>query len=127
MLPKASEDDNNNIWARIAKEGAKFNIGMVYSTQEPSSLQTNILKNTENWFIAHLNNTDETKQISKFNDFADFTSSIINVAEAGLIKVRTRSSYYTIPVHMDLFKAPLALQNEEGQDNNGVSNEHNDQ
>ena len=126
LLPKASEDDSNNIWARIAKEGAKFNIGMVYSTQEPSSLQTNILKNTENWFIAHLNNTDETNQISKFNDFDDFTSSIINVAEAGLIKVRTRSSYYTIPVHMDLFKAPPAPQNVEGQGTNGDSNTRND-
>ena len=116
LLPKASEDDSNNIWARIAKEGAKFNIGMVYSTQEPSSLQTNILKNTENWFIAHLNNTDETKQVSKFNDFDDFTSSIINVAEAGLIKVRTRSSYYTIPVHMDLFEAPTAPENVDNQE-----------
>ena len=126
LLPKASEDDSNNIWARIAKEGAKFNIGMVYSTQEPSSLQTNILKNTENWFIAHLNNTDETNQISKFNDFDDFTGSIINVAEAGLIKVRTRSSYYTIPVHMDLFKAPLASQNAEDRGTNSDSNTHND-
>ena len=108
LLPRAGEDDNTKIWARIAKEGAKFNIGMVYSTQEPSSIQTNILKNTENWFIAHLNNTDETNQIRKFNDFDDFTTSIINVAEAGLIKVRTRSSYYTVPVHMDLFIAPPA-------------------
>ena len=115
LLPRASEDDNSNIWARIAKEGAKFNIGMVYSTQEPSSLQTNILKNTENWFIAHLNNTDETNQIRKFNDFNDFTNSIINVAEAGLIKVRTRSSYYTIPVQMDLFEAPPAPQKNNGQ------------
>ena len=113
LLPRASEDDNSNIWARIAKEGAKFNIGMVYSTQEPSSLQPNILKNTENWFIAHLNNTDETNQIRKFNDFDDFTNSIINVAEAGLIKVRTRSSYYTIPVQMDLFTAPPAPQQED--------------
>ena len=108
LLPRSSEDDNTNIWARIAKEGAKFNIGLVYSTQEPSSIQTNILKNTENWFIAHLNNTDETNQISKFNDFKDFASSIINVSEAGLIKMRTRSSYFTIPVQMDEFKAPTA-------------------
>ncbi len=108
LLPKSGEDDNTNIWARIAKEGAKFNIGLVYSTQEPSSIQTNILKNTENWFIAHLNNTDETNQLSKFNDFKDFASSIINVSEAGLIKMRTRSSYFTIPVQMDEFKAPAA-------------------
>lgn len=117
LLPRASEDDNSNIWARIAKEGAKFNIGMVYSTQEPSSLQPNILKNTENWFIAHLNNTDETNQIRKFNDFDDFTSSIINVAEAGLIKIRTRSSYYTIPVQMDMFTAPPAPPQEDDQVN----------
>ena len=108
LLPKSGEDDNTNIWARIAKEGAKFNIGLVYSTQEPSSIQTNILKNTENWFIAHLNNTDETNQLNKFNDFKDFARSIINVSEAGLIKMRTRSGYFTIPVQMDEFKAPPA-------------------
>lgn len=105
LLPRANEDDTT-IWTRLAKEGAKFNIGMVYSTQEPSSIQTNILKNTENWFIAHLNNTDETNQIRKFNDFDDFTASIVNVAEPGFLKVRTRSSYFTVPVQMDLFVAP---------------------
>ena len=108
LLPRASEDDDTNIWARIAKEGAKFNIGMVYSTQEPSSIQANILKNTENWFIAHLNNTDETNQISKFNDFKDFAGSIMNVGEQGLVKMRTQSSYFTIPVQIDEFTAPRA-------------------
>ena len=105
LLPRSSEDDNTNIWARIAKEGAKFNIGMVYSTQEPSSIQANILKNTENWFIAHLNNTDETNQISKFNDFKDFAAGIMNVSEKGLMKMRTQSSYFTIPVQIDEFRA----------------------
>ncbi len=108
LLPKSSEDDNTNIWAVVAKEGAKFNMGMVYSTQEPSSLQTNILKNTENWFIGHLNNTDETNQLSKFYDFRDFASSMINVSEAGLTKVKTKSRYYTIPVQIDEFEAPTA-------------------
>lgn len=105
LLPEASENDNSNIWARLAKEGAKFNIGMVYSTQEPSSLQRNILTNTENWFIAHLSSTDETSQIRKYKDFADFTESIINVSEPGFLKVRTRSRHYTVPVQMDLFRA----------------------
>ena len=106
LLPAAKEDDSSNIWARLAKEGAKFNIGMVYSTQEPSSLQRNILTNTENWFIAHLSSTDETNQIKKYKDFSDFTESIVNVAEPGLLRVRTRSRHYTIPVQMDMFIAP---------------------
>ena len=105
LLPEASENDNDNIWARLAKEGAKFNIGMVYSTQEPSSLQRNILTNTENWFIAHLSSTDETNQIRKYKDFSDFAESIINVAEPGFLKVRTHSRHYTVPVQMDLFRA----------------------
>ena len=106
LLPKGSEEDATNIWARLAKEGAKFNIGMVYSTQEPSSIQTNILKNTENWFIAHLNNTDETRQLDKYNDFSDFTPSVIKVNEVGFLRVRTLSSPYTLPVQIQKFTAP---------------------
>ena len=106
LLPKGSEEDVTNIWARLAKEGAKFNIGMVYSTQEPSSIQTNILKNTENWFIAHLNNTDETRQLDKYNDFSDFTPGVIKVNEVGFLRVRTLSSPYTLPVQIQKFAAP---------------------
>lgn len=106
LLPKGSEQDTKNIWARTAKEGAKFNIGLVYSTQEPSSVQTNILQNTENWFIAHLNSTAETRVLDQYNDFEDFTASIRQVKEAGFLRVRMMSSPYTVPVQIDLFAAP---------------------
>lgn len=107
LLPRDSSD-MSSIWVRSAKEGAKFNIGIVYSTQEPSSVHANILKNTENWFITHLNNTDETRQIAKFNDFADFTDGIVAVNEPGYVKMRTRSSRFTVPVQIDVFNAPTA-------------------
>lgn len=103
-------DDMSSVWVRTAKEGAKFNIGLVYSTQEPSTVQANILKNTENWFIAHLNNTDETRQLAKFNDFSDFTESIINVNEPGYLKMRTRSNRFTLPVQIDMFEAPSSAE-----------------
>ena len=107
LLPRDSSD-MSSIWVRSAKEGAKFNIGIAYSTQEPSSVHANILKNTENWFITHLNNTDETRQIAKFNDFADFTDGIISVNEPGYVKMRTRSSRFTVSVQIDVFDAPTA-------------------
>ena len=108
VLPRGSEDDTRNIWARTAKEGAKFNIGLVYSTQEPSSVQRNILRNTENWFLSHLNSRGETSELDQYNDFADFTAGIRRVKEVGFLKVRTMSSPYTLPVQIDRFTAPPA-------------------
>ena len=115
LLPRGNEKDNTTIWPRIAKEGAKFNIGLVYSTQEPSSVQTNILTNTENWFLSYLNSTDETRQLDKHNDFADFTPSIRRTNEPGFVRVRTHSNPYTLAVQIHRFNPPVQSQNGNGR------------
>ena len=118
LLPRGNEKDNTAIWPRIAKEGAKFNIGLVYSTQEPSSVQTNILTNTENWFLSYLNSTDETRQLDKHNDFADFTPSIRKTNEPGFVRVRTHSNPYTLPVQIHRFNPPGQSPNGSGRPQN---------
>ncbi|MCY4136987.1 MAG: hypothetical protein OXF56_01815, partial [Rhodobacteraceae bacterium] len=106
LLPAAGgKDELKSIWARTAKEGSKYNVGMVLATQEPSSVMPAILKNTDNWFVAHLNNADEVRTLSKFYDFDDYAYQIKTITDPGFVRMRTLSNPFTIPVQVDLFKA----------------------
>jgi DNA helicase HerA-like ATPase len=112
LFPIKEEKDLTDVYNRLAKEGAKLQLGMVYTTQEVSSISSNILKNTQNWFIAHLNNEDELKELKKYYDFSDFITSLLKFSagnDKGFVRMKTYTNPFVVPVQIDRFLANRGL------------------
>ena len=108
LLPRANASDNlGTVWARSAKEGSKLNLGMVLATQAPSSIMPEILNETDNWILAHLNSKRERNVIGDYEDFEDFLDQIGQVSEPGFVRMRSLSLAYTVPVQLRRFRLEL--------------------
>ncbi len=96
-------DPGEDPYVRLAKEAAKYDIGMTYATQEVTGVDRRVLSNTANWVVTHLNNSNETKELSKFYNFEDFDRLIRKADEAGFARVKTLTGNYIVPAQIDLF------------------------
>jgi DNA helicase HerA-like ATPase len=105
LFPRKDNPDLTLIYNRLAKEGAKLHLGLIYATQEVSSISANVLKNTQNWFVSHLNNQDELREIAKYYDFEDFVESLRRTTDKGFVRMKTYSNAFVVPVQVDRFTA----------------------
>lgn len=95
--------DRRSPWVTLAKEAAKLRIGLVYATQEPTSVDPEIRNNTANWIVTRLNNREELSLLGKYEDFEDFLASIQRTEEIGFARVKTASTPLTVAVQIDKF------------------------
>lgn len=105
LFPKRDDKDLSQIYNRVAKDGAKMRLGLAYATQEPSSISSNVLKNTQNWFVSHLNNSDEIREVEKCYDLGDFSDGLRRAPDRGFIRMKTYSNSFIVPVQIDRFVA----------------------
>jgi DNA helicase HerA-like ATPase len=100
------DKDLTGVYARFAKEGAKFHIGMVYSTQSPSTINKELLAQTENFFVAHLSSQDETRSLSRVQvAFSGIEEDILRAKTPGYMRILTMSHRFVIPTQAKKFEA----------------------
>lgn len=105
LFPPDSKD-LTGVYARFAKEGAKFHIGMVYSTQSPSTINKELLAQTENFFVGHLSSQDETKSLSRVQvAFAGVEDDILCAKTPGYMRMLTMSHRFVVPTQAFRFEA----------------------
>ena len=124
-LFRRDDHDLTSVYNRLAKEGAKFRIGMVYATQSMTTLSPDLLKNSENFFIAHLSDDREIRELTNRYEFKDLGLDIQRSKTKGFVRLITLSHRYALPVQIRRFGGPLpADRRHEGPGTDASGNGH---
>jgi DNA helicase HerA-like ATPase len=106
LFPR-KEEEITKIYSRFAKEGAKYHIGMVYSTQSPTTVYKDLLAQTENFFVAHLSSQEEVNALAKLNvAYEGLKDDILQAKTVGYVRMLTRSHRFVVPVQAGRFTPP---------------------
>ena len=97
------DTDLNSIYNLLAKEGAKLNIAMVYSTQSMTTVSPDLIKNTDNFLIAHLDDDREAREVARKYAFRDIADDVQRIQSKGFVRMITRSHRFALPVQIHLF------------------------
>jgi hypothetical protein len=109
-LFRADDKDINGVYNRLAKEGAKFHVGMVYATQSMTTLSPDLRKNTENFIVAHLNDDREIRELTQRYEFRDVGEDVMRARTKGYVRMITDSHRFVLPVRIRRFGADQPAQ-----------------
>jgi DNA helicase HerA-like ATPase len=101
-------EESTKIYRRFAKEGAKYHIGMVYSTQSPTTISPDLLAQTENFFVAHLASQDDVNRLSRLNiAYESLKDDILRAKTVGYIRMLTKSHRFVVSMQALKFSPPV--------------------
>jgi len=99
-----------DIYSRFAKEGAKYNIGIVYSTQSPLTINNDLLSQTENFFIGHLSSRLDTSRLSETQyAFSHVEDQILRQRCPGFLHILTFSHRFVVPVQANRYSSDTSV------------------
>lgn len=104
----------SGIYERLAKEGRKFHIGLVYVTQQPSAIDETITSQTENIIAMHMSNGADTGMLNRIKDkFDDLTCKFLkDEAQQGLAYLYAEPHQpFVLPAQIHRFDKDLILKN----------------
>jgi DNA helicase HerA-like ATPase len=99
------DTDLNSIYNLLAKEGAKLNIAMVYATQSMTTISPDLLKNTDNFLIAHLDDDREAREVARKFAFRDLADDVQRIQSKGFVRMITKRHRFALPVQIHKFQA----------------------
>jgi len=71
VLNKKAVEEGKSIFTRWAKEGRKFQLGLIYVTQQPGAIAEEIVSQTDNFFVMHLLNKGDIDALKRANPHYD--------------------------------------------------------
>ena len=105
---------SGGVYERLAKEGRKFHLGLVYITQQPSAIDPKITSQTENIVAMHMSNKEDTMILSRIKDkFDDLTCRFLkDEAQKGLAYLYAEPHQpFVLPCQIHLFNKDLVISN----------------
>jgi len=101
---------NANPFVRVAKEGRKFNLGIVAVTQRPSAISEEIRTQAENFFAFHMGNSDDIRALTKSNMNYDGVISKFIQSETipGNLYMVSSDQAFALPIRVVEFEKVVA-------------------
>lgn len=103
LFPSSASSDS--IYIKIAREGAKMNIGVIYNTQLISYIYSELKSLTENIFVGYINDQKEVSDLVSMNfAFSKHKNDIMTIRKVGYMTVLTRNRRFPIRVQINKFE-----------------------